>query len=119
MIIAITSTGPDLSSNSDNRFGRANYIILYDTDTGKYESIDNSSNIARSQGAGIKCAEMLVDKGVDYLITGNCGPNAFRVLSSSGIKVYTTQTESVENIIQKFKTGKINQIDKPNTMGHW
>ena len=87
MKIAITSTGDTKSSKADPRFGRARYFLIFDTATSEYEVIDNTINMEAPQGAGIQAAETVVDQGAKILITGHCGPKAFRALEAAGVKL--------------------------------
>jgi len=80
MKVAVTSTGKELESNLDPRFGRAAYSIIVDPDTMAFEVVENSQNLDLPQGAGIQAGKTVVDHHVDALITGHCGPKAFRVL---------------------------------------
>ena len=41
MKIAVTSTGTDLESAVDPRFGRAAYILIVDSETIAFEALDN------------------------------------------------------------------------------
>ena len=62
MIIAISSKGSDLDSLVDERFGRANYFIIYDTEANRFEALDNEMNAKSSQGVGVKAVELLSGK---------------------------------------------------------
>ncbi len=73
MKIAVTSTGPDLDSPVDPRFGRAAYILIVDSATLEFEVLDNSVNLNAFKGAGIQAATMISDKGAEVLLTGFCG----------------------------------------------
>jgi predicted Fe-Mo cluster-binding NifX family protein len=86
--IAISAAGPTLDAEVDPRFGRCQYFIIADTETTDFEVINNASAMS-SGGAGISAAQMIADKGVEAVLTGNCGPNAYQVLSPAGIKVIT------------------------------
>jgi predicted Fe-Mo cluster-binding NifX family protein len=70
MKIAVTSTGQDLDSPVDPRFGRAAYILIVDTDSMDVEVLDNAQNVNAFKGAGIQAATMINDKHVDVLLTG-------------------------------------------------
>jgi predicted Fe-Mo cluster-binding NifX family protein len=48
MKIAITSMGAKLEDKVDPRFGRCHYFILFDTETNKFEAIENTG----AQGMG-------------------------------------------------------------------
>ncbi len=45
MKVAITSYGKDLTSDVDQRFGRAGWFIVVDTETGGYEAVNNEKNL--------------------------------------------------------------------------
>jgi len=92
MKIAVTSTGKELTSEMDPRFGRAAYFLIVDPETMEFETVENSQNINLPQGAGIQAGQTIADKKVDTLVTGNCGPKAFRILQAANIKVITKWT---------------------------
>jgi len=119
MKIAITSTGTDLDAQVDPRFGRATYIIVVDTETLDFEIIDNSENKNAFKGAGITAASSICDKGAEVLITGFCGPNAFKTLDSAGVKVANDATGTVRTTVEDFKAGKFTFAEDANTEGHW
>jgi len=78
MKIAVTSTGTDLDSQVDPRFGRALYILIVDSETFDFEVLDNKENVNALKGAGIQAASMVNDKGAEVLLTGFCGPTHSR-----------------------------------------
>lgn len=119
MKVAVTSTGKDLESKVDPRFGRANWFIVADTETNQHQVINNEQNLNASQGAGIQTAENISRHGVKALITGNCGPKAFRTLGAAGIQVYCGADGTVAEVLEKFKGGKLKQADGANVEGHW
>jgi predicted Fe-Mo cluster-binding NifX family protein len=119
MKIAVTSKGEDLSSPVDPRFGRAAYIIIVDPETMEYETLNNQENINALKGAGIKAASMISDKGVEYLLTGFCGPNAITTLNAANIKVGVETTGSVQEAVEAFNSGQIKLTDSANAEGHW
>ena len=85
MKIAVTSRGKDLDLPMDPRFGRAAYILNVDADTLDFEVLDNSENVNALKGAGIQAATMISDKQADVLLTGFCGPKAFKALDAAQI----------------------------------
>jgi predicted Fe-Mo cluster-binding NifX family protein len=119
MKIAITSKGKDLDAEVDPRFGRAQYIIVYDTDAGTFSALDNSANIDAARGAGVQAGQNVAQTGAGALITGNCGPKAFNVLNSAGVKVYIGAQGTVREAIRGFKAGSLTPADAPNVEGHW
>ncbi len=119
MKIAVSSKGPALKDHVDPRFGRAAYILIVDADTLACEAIDNSANINAFKGAGIHTATMISDKGAEVLLTGYCGPNAFRTAQAAGIKVVSDVSGTVEEAIERFRQGDLHYSNEPNAEGHW
>jgi len=119
MKIAISASENDLSSQIDSRFGRAKGFVIYDLDNNSHEYIDNVQNLEAAQGAGIQSAQNVINKDVDAVIAGHFGPKAFKVLSSSGIKPYTSTETTISEVIENFKNGKLNEITSADVEGHW
>jgi predicted Fe-Mo cluster-binding NifX family protein len=110
MKIAVSAAGDTIESGMDMRFGRAPYFIIIDQDTGEYKTVDNGA-AQSSGGAGIAAAQMIVDKGVNAVITGNVGPNAMRVLAAGDIPVYGGRHATVRENIEEFKKGLLEMIN--------
>ena len=118
MKIAISSTGPTLDAEVDPRFGRCQYFIVADTETMEFEALDNASAMS-SGGAGISAAQMIAGKGVGAVLTGNCGPNAYQVLSPAGIKVITGVSGKVKDAIEGYRAGRFKETSQPNVPDHF
>jgi predicted Fe-Mo cluster-binding NifX family protein len=118
MKVAITSSGTNLQSNVDPRFGRCPYYIIYDTESDSFEALENKSRLAGG-GAGIQAAQTISDMKAKALITGNVGPNAFRVLSAASIKIYSGVTGTIKDAIEKFKKGEYKQTGGPDVESHF
>lgn len=88
MNVAVTTSGRDLSAPLDPRFGRAAGFLVVDTETGEITYESNEQNLNAPQGAGIQTAQNVGATGAKAVISGHCGPKAFRILSASGIAVY-------------------------------
>ena len=119
MKIAITTAGDTLQSQVDPRFGRALKFVIYNTDNNTHEIFDNHQDLNAVHGAGIQAAENVVRNGADALITGNCGPNAYRVLSAAGVSVYTGFSGTVFEAINALQKGELNKSEAANVQGHW
>ena len=117
MKIAVTSTGTSLDSEVDPRFGRCRYILFVDTDTMEAEAVENSSGMAGG-GAGVATGNMVAAKGVQTVLTGNCGPNAHQVLSAAGVQIITGVSGTVIDAVQEYKTGKYQASTQPNVSPH-
>jgi predicted Fe-Mo cluster-binding NifX family protein len=119
MKIAVTSTGTDLDSQVDPRFGRALYILIVDSETLDFEVLDNKENVNALKGAGIQAASMVNDKGAEVLLTGFCGPNAFKVLKVAKIGVANDARGSVRDAVKAYLNGKLPLSDRANVEGQW
>jgi predicted Fe-Mo cluster-binding NifX family protein len=119
MKLAVTSSGDALESTVDQRFGRAAWIVVYDTASRQSTAVDNSRGMDAAQGAGIQAAEAVSRLGAECLITGHCGPKAFRALAAAGIKVYTGAGGTVAEAIAAFESGKLAQAAAADVEGHW
>ena len=82
MKAAVSSNGEDLNAKLDPRFGRCAYFLVVDPDNMSFEVFENKSAV-QGGGAGIQAAQFLASKGVEAVITGNCGPNAVQTLSAA------------------------------------
>jgi predicted Fe-Mo cluster-binding NifX family protein len=119
MRIAVTSKGKSPESEVDERFGRAKYFIIYDTGSERYNVLDNELNLNAAQGAGVQSGELVVREGANVLLTGHCGPKAFRVLSAAGVAVFNGCRGTVEQAIESFQNGEMQQAQTPDVRGHW
>jgi predicted Fe-Mo cluster-binding NifX family protein len=70
-------------------------------------------------GAGVSAARIITGKNVGTVLTGNCGPNAFQILSDAGIKVVTGISGIVTDAIQNYTSGKLPATPKANVPGHF
>lgn len=119
MKIAITSKGKNLDAEVDPRFGRAAYIIIVDTDTLDFEVVDNAENVNAFKGAGIQAATLISDKKAEVLLTGYCGPNAFKTLDAGNIKVVNDCAGTIKEAVKAFNNGNFKFADNANVEGHW
>jgi len=118
MRIAITSTGPDLSSQVDPRFGRCAYFLFLDPNTMEFEAVPNP-NVEAMGGAGIQSAQLVANKGVEAVLTGSCGPNAFQTLQAAGVKVIVGVVGTVQDAVMRYKSGQFQPIQQPNVPPHY
>jgi predicted Fe-Mo cluster-binding NifX family protein len=119
MKIAFTTSGNSLDAPLDSRFGRAPKFLVYDLENGTFEIVDNEQNLNAAQGAGIQSAETVARLGVKAVITGHCGPKAFRVLTSAGIRILTCEASTVEAALEQYLAGLLMEAKSADVEGHW
>lgn len=104
MKTVITSSGNNIASHFDMRFGRAAWFCLYDEDTHEAEFIENV-NVNASNGTGTKAAEKMVELNVQKVISGDFGPKAKEMLDRFNIQMVVIQDDdlTIENVIAKLK----------------
>jgi len=119
MKIAITAQGKELSSEIDLRFGRAKWLIVFDTESGDFQAHDNTVNLNAVQGAGIQTGQNIANLGVEAVITGNVGPNAFKTLNAAGVKIFLAEEQNVRQAVESFQAGKLKEVNQANVEGHW
>ena len=119
MKIAITSSGKDLSAQVDMRFGRAPRFIVYDLDEDTFQVVDNSQGLEAAGGAGIQSGETVARIGAGAVVTGHCGPKAFKVLSTAGIKIYNVGPSTVREAIDSYRSGDLTEATGADVDSHW
>ncbi|MBD3383301.1 dinitrogenase iron-molybdenum cofactor biosynthesis protein [candidate division KSB1 bacterium] len=119
MKIAISATEKKLDAQVDSRFGRAPFFLIYDIETDEHDFIENTRALNAASGAGVQAAQNVVDSGVDAVLTGHCGPKAFRALGAGDISIYVNVSGSLRKAIEAFKEGEYEAAEKADVNGHW
>lgn len=99
MKIAITSSGNNLESVIDQRFGRCQYFTVYDTETRGIEFFPNPNKDAM-EGAGPASVQLLASKGVQKIISGEFGIKIKSLLDS--LKIQMVVLKHSEKTIQEI-----------------
>ena len=118
MKLAVSTSGKDLSSLVEPRFGRCPNFLIVDTETMKFEVVPNTA-VGSAHGAGIAAAQLVASMGAKAVLTGNVGPNAYSALSSSGIKIVTGVSGTVEDAVRRFSSGELQATSGPTVGGHF
>jgi len=115
--ICVTAQGRDINAQIDPRFGRCQYFLMVDTDTLSCEAVENSNREAGG-GAGIRSGQTMSANGVQAVLTGHMGPNAFRTIASEGIQVFLGMTGNVREVVENFKQGRYQPDQQHDTGSH-
>jgi len=118
MKVAVSSSGTNLDSQIDPRFGRCAHFVIVNTDDMSFEAFDNEG-MALGGGAGIQSSQFVASKGAGAIITGNIGPNAVQTLSATGVEIFMGQTGSVGEAVERYRRGEIKPEGSPNVTDHY
>jgi len=112
MKIAISSKENNLNSEISEVFGRSPYFLIVGIENGKIKEIEVMENksIDQAGGAGISAAQLVAEKNVEALITGNAGPRALDVLRQFNIEIYYGEGVA-KDALQQFIEGKLKKIN--------
>ena len=119
MKIAFSTSGDSLDAPLDSRFGRAPKFLVYDLDAESFEIVDNEQNLNAAQGAGIQSAQTVARTGASAIVTGHCGPKAFRVLKAASVKIFTVEARTVAAALALYREGSLTEADDADVEGHW
>jgi predicted Fe-Mo cluster-binding NifX family protein len=115
--IAVTANGQDLEAPTSPIFGRCPTYIVVDTETMQFEAVTNPA-LSAPGGAGIQAAQYITGLGVEAIITGNVGPNAYGVLSAAGVDVYLYNGGTVRQAVEAYNAGELQVQGGPSGPAH-
>ena len=118
MKICVSANAGSLDAQIEARFGRSPFFVIVNSETMNYEAVSNTAVNAMG-GAGIQAAQTIVDKNVAVVLTGNIGPNAYRVLSAAGIRIVTGVTGIVRHSVEQYQEGTLPETTGPTVRGHF
>ena len=111
MKIAFASIENNLDSNLSPIMGRSNYFIIIELKNGKSGNTSIIENTAKnSKGAGNIATKLIIEQGVNVLISGAMGPVAFHLLKNAGVKVYKSSPRNVKINLKLFNEGELEEI---------
>lgn len=113
MKICVTAQGNNLETKVDPRFGRCEFFIFVDPQTLEFEAVQNP-NIAAMGGAGVQSGQLVANKNVKAVLTGNVGPNAFSALNAGGVEIITGISGSVKEAVEKYNKGELKPTGGPS-----
>jgi predicted Fe-Mo cluster-binding NifX family protein len=119
MILVFPSDGKNIHDNIDQRFGRCPYFVAYNTETKQVRCVSNEQNYQAAQGAGIQSATHVVNMKADVCLTHHCGPKAFKVFQTAGVKVVVGVKGNIKDVIENFENGELQYANGADVEGHW
>ena len=109
MKIIITASSEKIEGQFNPRFGRADYFMLYDSDSQEWSAFQNPA-INASGGAGPQAVQFIAGKKPEVVISGRYGPSAFTALEAAGIKAYIASAGTVSEVLGQFFDGQLTQV---------
>lgn len=110
--IAISAKENSLEGEVSDVFGRSSYFIIAEIEDGKIEKTEIIENKSINQmgGAGVSTAQLMAEKDIKAIITGNVGPRASDILKQFNIAVYSGEG-AVKDVLDQFIRGKLKKIN--------
>lgn len=102
-ILFAVENNAGIDSKLDNRFGRAAYFLIYDTDGEKVLSIEENKYKNEGHGVGIKAASFAVDKGCATVVGAQPGPKAAAIFQQAKIKMIAADKGTVKEVLERHK----------------
>ncbi|HOI42468.1 MAG TPA: NifB/NifX family molybdenum-iron cluster-binding protein [Elusimicrobiales bacterium] len=106
MKICVSAMGGSLDSEVSERFGRAPYFVIVESDNMTFIPVLNAAESMQG-GAGPEAVRQAAEKGAKVVLTGDLGPNAKNALAAAGIEGVTglkgdkTVRQAVEEYLKK------------------
>ena len=107
-----------LMGTVDILHGPTRHTVVVDPDTTEFEVVDNEQNIQAAAGAGVQAAQTVAEHGAVAVLTGNCGPKAFRTLIAADIEVFMGLSGTLKEAIAAYKSGDLTPAEGANVEAH-
>lgn len=108
MILLISAQQPESQSPINERFGRTEWLMKYDSETAQWQSLTNPGS-QRSGGAGVAAAQFVIDQKADVVISGAFGPNAAGAFRAANItmSLFSKEVKTVQQAAEYFLQDKL------------
>lgn len=116
MRIAIPTKGGGLEDTVAPVFARAPAFAIVDVENEEVKNVKVIQNPAMNAtgGAGPLAVQMLINEGVEAIVTPHVGPNALGALQAAGIKLYQVAPGTlVEEAVKAVTSGSVGQFTTP------
>jgi predicted Fe-Mo cluster-binding NifX family protein len=120
MKIAISTSTSSIDALVDPRFGRAARFVIFDTETEEWTTYPNPGLHANG-GAGVQAAQFIASHGVQAVISGAFGPNAYSALEAAGVQMFQVPSGkafTARELLVRYRRGQLQQVSAPANPGH-
>jgi len=104
MKIALFADAPHMDARLEQKPGTARYLLVVDTETMDFEAAPGPAGSGGS-GAGVKLLSMAAGMGAQAILVGYVAPPIAAALEKKGIRVITSVSGRVRDLIERFREG--------------
>ncbi len=115
MKIAVSAQGKTLDFPVDLRFGRCPFFLIFDNSQETVQILLNPA-VDAQHGAGISAAHMILNVGVQVVLTGDLGSNALIILRKRGIRAFKANPGNVAHAINQYRNNELEPITTAGPM---
>ena len=101
----VAATGADLDAKVHKRFGHAGVFLSVDSETLAFEAFPGVGHDEPQHGIG-----RFARKGIERVIVGNIGPEAFKDVQEIGWEIYLCRAMTVREAIESVQAGKLSPL---------
>lgn len=111
MKVAVSATGNTPTSLVHPQFGRCEWFLIFENEKNNIITMRNQYAEVQT-GAGIGCAQDLIGKGIEAIISGQYGPKAYEVLRQAGVGIYLAPpTISAQEAYERFLSKNLQEME--------
>ena len=104
----VAANAANLDAKVHKRFGYADDFLVVDPETLEYVAYPGVGHNEPLHGIG-----KLQKEGIERVIVGNIGPEAFQDVKGAGWEVYLCRGMTVREAVEKVHSGQFIPIEKP------
>jgi len=112
--VLIATDKKTLDGRVSKRFGHAAYYLIVNLDTMQVKVIDNRN---QSEDHDHTIIEQAANAGVKIFITGNIGPEAYKMIDSRNLQVAVARKMTGMEALEKLQRRELKILDSP-TLRH-
>ena len=107
-----------LNSEVDQRFGRSEYFVIFDTENEHTTVLKNGAK-SEISGAGGKSVSLLHHTGADVLIVPELGPKAVDAINAFELEAYQIgEGKIVQEVLDAQFAGELQKIETASVKSH-
>lgn len=116
MKIAISAQSGNPDEEFSARFGRCACFLITDTNGEEWQEVENPAINAQG-GAGTQVVQLLANLGVEGVISGRYGPNAFEAMQAAGLTAYLASAGTARELASECQSGSLKTASGPSGRG--